>query len=75
VSRRLPAPKRRFLIEIRGVLHVEAPDGDIARHAAEQWIAALGREAGTEPAPDISIGWLRVWPERDEATDGQAKED
>jgi hypothetical protein len=72
---RLPAPKRRFLIEVRGVLHVDAPDGDTARRAVEQWVEALRKGETPEPAAGITVGWLRVWPERDEGTDWRANED
>ena len=72
---RLSAPKRRFLIEVRGVLRVDAPDGDTARRAVEQWIEAVSRGEAPEPSAGIAVGWLRVWPERDEATDWRANED
>jgi len=72
---RLPAPKRRFLIEVRGVLHVDAVDGETARRAVEQWIAALKAGEAPEPVAGMAVGWLSVWPERDEATDWRANED
>ena len=65
-----PRQTKRYLMEIRGVLHVDAPNGDAAREAVQAWIDATVKAAeaaqDTPPAegkPTVRIGWLRPFPE------------
>lgn len=57
--------KRRFIIEVRGVLQVEANTGEEANRATEEWIAAVGR-GETLPHPLVRVRWLRPHPERED---------
>ena len=55
-----------FLIEIRGVLQVDADSGDAAERQIEAWIIAVGR-GGTAVLPaGARFNWLRIDPESDE---------
>ena len=56
--------KRRFLIEVRGVLEVEVDSGTQAQTIAEAWITAVG--SGTLPSEPVRVRWLRIEPESDE---------
>ena len=60
---------RRFLVEVRGILHVEAPDGEAADRLVTAWIDAIGRHEAP-PSSDVNIGWLRVFPESDDGNGG-----
>lgn len=70
-----PPKQKRYLVEIRGVLHINAPDGETAYNAALAWIEAASsdekppqNEAEThEPNASektfVRVGWLRPFPE------------
>ena len=56
----------RFLIEVRGVLHVEATDGNTAEAQVDQWIANLGTGEAAPLPTEIRVGYLRIFPESEE---------
>ena len=69
--------QKRYLVEIRGVLHVDALDGQAAHEAALAWIESVsaaeakngGGAAKAESPPKdnepiaVCVGWLRPFPE------------
>jgi hypothetical protein len=66
-----PRSPVRYLVEVRGVLHVDAPDGRAADRLVREWIAAIGRHEAP-PSPEVNVGWLRIFPETDDPSDDTA---
>ena len=65
-------PTKRYLMEVRGVLHVDAPDAAAAQKAVQQWIAAASEipaaladaeKNEAQASPQIRIGYLRTFPD------------
>lgn len=70
---------KRYLVEIRGVLHIDAPDAQTAQTAALAWIEAVSfaseaknsgddvAEAASSPEDAepvvVRVGWLRPFPD------------
>ena len=53
---------RRFLVMVRGVLHIEAESGDEANRKAGEWIAAVGEGQPAPADPGVALDWLRIEP-------------
>lgn len=59
--------KHRILVEVRGILAVEAESGDAANQVAEAWIQTVSRyEPSAAALPQLRVRWLRIFPETDD---------
>ncbi len=59
--------KRRFLVEVRGMLHIDAYNGEEADRAVEAWIVGVGRGEAAVLPDGARVGYLRIYPETEES--------
>ena len=61
-------PTKRYLMEVRGVLHVDAENAHAAREAVRKWIAAASESSNVfgdaeKETPHIRVGYLKSFPD------------